>query len=102
MTEVNYARIEGLDVHPALVAVVKNEVCEGTEISTGKFWSSFETLLREFTAKNESLLRKRDAIQAQIDAFHLERAGREWDAAEYASFLANIGYITPEVPEFSC
>ena len=97
MVQANYTRIGGLEVHPALATVVKNEVCAGTEISVDKFWKSFETLLREFSAKNESLLRKRDSIQAQIDAFHLERVGREWDAGEYTSFLANIGYIVPEV-----
>lgn len=100
MSEVRYTQVGGLEVHPALATAVKNEVCAGSEISEDQFWSSLEKLLRENTAKNESLLRKRDSIQAAIDAFHLERAGKEWDAGEYTSFLAHIGYIVPEGPDF--
>lgn len=100
MSEANYSRIGDLEIHPAFKSVVENEICKGTEISTSKFWKTLETLLKTFSDKNEALLRKRDSIQAQIDAFHLERVGRKWDAAEYTAFLTNIGYIVPEGPDF--
>lgn len=95
----SYAKIGGLEVHPVLKGCVENEIIPGSGIAAGKFWKDLETLLREFTPKNFALLKKRDSIQAQIDAYLLERKGKEWDAGAYTSFLANIGYIVPEGPE---
>jgi malate synthase len=43
-----------------------------------------------------ALLRKRDAIQARIDAYLLEHRGQKWDAGKYTAFLTSIGYIVPE------
>lgn len=100
MSQARYTRIGELDIHPALEAVVENEICKGTEISSSKFWKTLETLLKTFSARNESLLKKRDSIQAQIDAYHLKNASKPWDAADYTAFLANIGYIVPEGPDF--
>lgn len=95
-----FLRIGGLEVHPVLKKCVETQIAPGTGVSADKFWASLETLLREFTPQNEALLKKRDAIQAQIDAWTLVREGKPWDQAEYATMLGQIGYVVPEGPDF--
>ena len=94
----NYDTIGTLKVHKVLRAVVENEIAPGTGVDSKKFFSSLEKLINKFFSRNEALLRKRDAIQAQIDAYHLDRVGTKIDHANYATFLTNIGYIVPEGP----
>ena len=94
----NYDTIGTLKVHKVLRAVVENEIAPGTGVDSKKFFSSLEKLINKFFSRNEALLRKRDAIQAQIDAYHLDRVGTKIDHADYAAFLARIGYIVPEGP----
>ena len=93
-----YDTIGTLKVHKVLRAVVENEIAPGTGVDSKKFFSSLEKLINKFFSRNEALLRKRDAIQAQIDAYHLDRVGTKIDHADYAAFLARIGYIVPEGP----
>jgi len=45
-------------------------------------------------------LAKREALQAQIDAWHVERAGKPHDPAAYKAFLTDIGYLVPEPGDF--
>lgn len=66
-------------MHPVLKKCVEAQIAPGTGVSADKFWASLETILREFTPENEALLKKRDAIQAQIDAWTLMRQGKEND-----------------------
>jgi malate synthase len=40
-------------------------------------------------------------LQAQIDAWHVERAGNPHDPAAYKSFLTQIGYLVPEPGDFT-
>ena len=47
------------------------------------------------------LLAKREALQAQIDAWHIERAGKPHDATAYKAFLTEIGYLGPEGEPFT-
>jgi malate synthase len=46
---------------------------------------------------SQELLEERDAIQEQLDTWYLQRAGVPIDPEEYSEFLAEIGYIVPEV-----
>ncbi|GBG31427.1 Malate synthase, glyoxysomal [Hondaea fermentalgiana] len=95
----NYVRIGGLNVHRALRKVIEEDIAPGTGITANKAFEAIEALLKEFAPQNEALLRKRDAIQAQIDTFCLANKDK-WDPSEYAAFLASIGYLVPEGPEF--
>ena len=50
--------------------------------------------------RNRALLERRDTLQAQIDAWHLEHRDRPLDQGAYRAFLADIGYLVPEGPDF--
>jgi len=54
---------------------LENEVLIGLNISKDHFWSSFETIVNEFSPRNKDLLQKRDDIQAKIDTWHIDRKG---------------------------
>ena len=80
---------------------LENEVLDGLDITKEHFWSSFEKIINEFSPRNKALLQKREDIQTQIDKWHLERNGQDFNHEEYKTFLADIGYIAPRSPEFS-
>jgi malate synthase len=80
---------------------LENEVLSGLDISKDQFWSSFETIVNQFSPRNKDLLQKRDNIQAQIDAWHIDRKGQDFNLVEYKSFLTDIGYIAPRSNDFT-
>jgi malate synthase len=80
---------------------MENEVLDGLDISKEHFWSSFEEIVNEFSPRNKALLQKRDDIQSQIDAWHIERKDQDFNSEEYKTFLTDIGYIAPRSPDFS-
>jgi len=91
----------GLQVDGALARLVENEVLAPLGRDSGKFWEGFADLLVEYAPRNRALLAKRDELQAQIDAWHIERRGQPHDATAYRSFLEKIGYLVPEPGEFT-
>jgi malate synthase len=93
--------ISGIEVDPGLRAFVEQEALPGTGIAAKDFWFSFSALLRELTPENRRLLRKRDDLQAQIDARNSALAGRVPDPAEEEEFLREIGYLVDPPPRFT-
>ncbi|EXJ16762.1 Malate synthase G [Imhoffiella purpurea] len=91
----------GLKVAKALYDLVQDEIAPGTGVDPDAFWTSFGDMVREFAPRNRALLERRNAIQAQIDAWHREHPGRPVALEEYRVFLAEIGYLVPEGPDFS-
>jgi malate synthase len=89
-----------LNISKHLKDFLENEVLDGLDISKEHFWSSFEEIVNEFSPRNKALLQKREDIQTQIDNWHLERKGQDFNHAEYKSFLTDIGYIAPRSPDF--
>jgi malate synthase len=96
-------RIEraGLQVESVLVRFLETEALPGTGIAPGHFWQGFADLLRDFAPQNRALLARREALQGQIDAWHVARRGQPHDHMAYKAFLAEIGYLLPEGPDFT-
>ena len=95
-------RIEknGLEVDAALAAFIEQEVLAPQGQDASAFWAGFAALLDKFVPVNRALLANRDDLQAQIDAWHVERAGQPIDQREYQQFLRQIGYLVPEPAPF--
>jgi malate synthase len=75
--------IGGLAVARVLYDFVAEEALPGTGISPEVFWGGLGAIVRDLTPKNRALLAKRDTLQAQLDAWHRERAGKPFDSAAY-------------------
>jgi malate synthase len=96
----SYVTIGPIKVHQTLHSAIENDILPGTNISPSKFWQSLGSVLTEFGPRNEALLRKRDSIQASIDAYLLENKTKPWDMGKYIAFLSSIGYLVPQGPSF--
>lgn len=94
-------RVAGLDIARSLHDFVAQEALPGTGIAPEAFWRGFAALLAELGPQNKSLLARRDALQAALDAWHREHRGRPADAAAYEDFLRRIGYLEPEPASFA-
>ena len=90
----------GLQVDAALAEFIEREVLAPQGKDAATFWAGFAALLDRFGPINRALLAKRDDLQAQIDAWHTERAGQPIKQAEYQQFLHQIGYLVPEPAPF--
>ncbi|SHG45993.1 malate synthase [Hydrocarboniphaga daqingensis] len=89
----------GLQVATVLSDLIEQRILPGTGIEPAAFWAGFEQITSTFAPRNRELLAKRDAIQAQIDAWHRKQGGQH-DAAAYKQFLGEIGYLLPEPADF--
>ncbi len=91
----------GLMVAAELVYFIEERALVGTGVSADAFWSGLSGIVHDLGPQNRALLAKREAMQAQIDAWHIAHRGQDHDAAAYKSFLKEIGYLVPEGPDFS-
>ena len=92
--------VAGLQVAPALHDFVEQEALPGTGVTADAFWSGFASLLRDLAPNNAALLAHRDALQSQIDQWHLDHKAKPIDQADYEAFLRSIGYLEPEPAPF--
>jgi malate synthase len=90
---------KGLVVAPVLKAFMEAEALPGTGVEPARFWDAMERILREMAPRNAALLARRDALQAQIDAWHRAHPAKPMDLAAYTAFLQEIGYLLPEPAE---
>ena len=96
-----HIKISGLQVDPLLKSFVEQEVLPGTGVDAERFWSSFAAIVAELAPVNRALLEKRDAIQARIDAWHVQNRTKPHDPAAYEAFLREIGYLLPAPAPFT-
>lgn len=91
----------GLKVADVLVRFIEEQVLPGTGIEASTFWAGTADIFSRFAPDNRVLLARRDQLQAQIDAWHQDRAGQAIDMDAYKAFLLSIGYLVPEPAPFT-
>ncbi|AXT25451.1 malate synthase G [Ruegeria sp. AD91A] len=92
--------LSGLQIDPVLAEFIETQALPGTGVSSQKFWAGMARMVSELGPKNRELLAKRAEIQSRIDGWHMSRKGQNTNAAEYAAFLKEIGYLVEEGDEF--
>jgi malate synthase len=91
----------GLQVAGALATFIDEQVLPGTGLAPDAFWAGAARIFADLAPQNRALLKTRDHIQAQIDAWHEARRGKPIDPGEYQAFLRSIGYLVEEPQPFS-
>ena len=97
----DYIIRNGISIASVLADFVDSRALPGTGVDPAHFWAGVAKLLGDMAPRNRALLAKRDTLQAQIDDWHIARAGQEHDVAAYEAFLREIGYLVPEPAPFS-
>ncbi|WP_170331515.1 malate synthase G [Ruegeria arenilitoris] len=90
----------GLKVDTVLAEFIEDKALPGTGVTADTFWDGLSRMVAELGPKNRALLAKREKIQGQVDAWHLERKGQAHDPAAYQAFLREIGYLVDEGADF--
>ncbi len=90
-----------LSIAPTLKHFIETEALPGTGLQAQAFWDGFAKIVTDFAPRNAALLQRREALQAEIDAWHRANRGKPIDHAAYRSFLSYIGYLTPAPEAFS-
>jgi malate synthase len=90
-----------LSVDDEFCRFVEEEALTGTGIDPDHFWPGLSDIVHDLGPKNRELLAERDRIQARIDDWHRDPANTPFDAAAYRRFLEELGYLLPEVADFS-
>jgi malate synthase len=90
----------GLSVAQELADFIDGQALPGTGLAANAFWQGVADIFARFAPRNRALLETRDALQARIDAWHVEWAGKPIDQVAYQAFLREIGYLAPEPAPF--
>ncbi len=90
-----------LTVASELYDFLVREALPGTGIAPEAFFAGFDALVHDLAPKNRALIETRERLQAQIDAWEKAQRGQPRDPAAYRAFLAEIGYLVPEGPDFA-
>ena len=96
----NHVDRSGLSVAPQLAAFVEDRALPGTGVDASTFWAGFAGIVADLGPKTREMLAKREEIQAQIDAWHVDHRGQPHDAESYTAFLREIGYLVAEGAPF--
>jgi len=90
----------GLQIASELADFIETEALPGTGVTAETFWTGFSELVHDFGPRNSELLEAREALQTQIDDWHIRHRDRPHDHEAYAAFLEEIGYLLPEGDDF--
>ncbi|MBB5722838.1 malate synthase [Loktanella ponticola] len=96
-----YIDRDGLQVDPVLADFIEQKALPDTGIAPDVFWAGLSELIHDLGPKNRALLEKREALQEQIDGWHVANRGQDHDPVAYKAFLTDIGYLVPEGPAFA-
>ena len=96
-----YVGQNGIQIAQELFDFVNDRALPGTGVNGTKFWQDFAALLGNFAPRNAELLAKREKLQAQIDAWHIDHKGQPIEQGEYQTFLKSIGYLVEEPKAFA-
>ena len=91
----------GMQIDLRLAGFIENDVLAPLGRNAAEFWDGFAALCSQFVPRNRALLAKRDTLQTQIDAWHLEQQGKLHDTDAYQAFLKQIGYLVAEPGDFA-
>ena len=97
----SYLARDELFVGAELVDVLESEALPATGVEPERFWHGLSAMIHELSPRNAELLGVRATMQAAIDRWHRDHAGRAHDPAQYRAFLEEIGYLVPVGPPFS-
>ena len=97
---VDGVEVGGLKVDRCLYQLIQEEIAPGTGVDGDVFWSELDKIVMDLGKKNRALLERRDALQKQIDEWHLARKGQPIEMKEYKEFLTGLGYLLPEGEDF--
>jgi malate synthase len=98
MTE--YVPAGGLKISRPLFDLLRDEIAPGTGIEPETVWKGLGDIVADLAPRNQAMLDRRDELQAQIDAFYLERKGTAVAPGELEAFLREIGYLVDEGDDF--
>ncbi|GAA6161609.1 malate synthase G [Ruegeria sp. HU-ET01832] len=90
----------GLQVDTVLAEFIEDKALPGTGVTADAFWDGLSRMVSELGPKNRDFLAKREKMQSQLDAWHLDRKGQDHDASAYQAFLREIGYLVEEGDDF--
>lgn len=90
----------GLQVAAEYADFIEKSALPGTGVQVDAFWQGLSQLVHDFGPENRSLLAKREEIQGQIDAWHIQHRAKPHNAEAYSVFLRDIGYLLPDGDDF--
>jgi malate synthase len=95
-----YININNLKVSENLLKFINEELLKDIHISSEKFWIGFEKIINELEPKNKELINFREDLQKNINEWHIENRGNNFDLDKYKKFLIEIGYLKEEGLDF--
>jgi malate synthase len=90
----------GLWIEEPLHDFLEMEVLPGSMVNPELFWKGFSNLIKDYSPLNKQLLKKRDYLQKEINAWHQNQIGKKINPQVYKSFLLEIGYLMSEGDDF--
>ena len=89
-----------LAISPVLLEFIDKEIIPGTDINVDEFWEKFDSAIHKLAPINKALIKKREAVQEKINAWHISNKGKNLNQKEYIKFLKSINYIVEEKDSF--
>ncbi|WP_456279225.1 malate synthase G [Bacillus sp. AK128] len=95
-----YVKVGKLQVDLGFFEFINGEVLPGSNVEKNQFWTGLEALVTELTPKNKTLLAERDELQEKINQWYKNNK-ESFSFEDYKTFLTEIGYLEPEVDDFT-